>query len=200
MAGGLAVTKEPGTDPFARRFHDAGYTVLAFDYRHLSESDGEPRQIVRVREQLADWQAAIAIARSLPGVDPTTIAIWGFSASGVTFRRRGSRPQVGGGDRPNAIGRWPGRGAQRRAIPNHTRAPAFHEARRPRCLRCLPRPRSPLGATRRPAGYRHLAYDALLPRWRSSAQPRRQVPRLAPRGRGPLRPSHRVLPPGPLPV
>ena len=27
MAGGMAVTKEPATDAFARRFHDAGYSV-----------------------------------------------------------------------------------------------------------------------------------------------------------------------------
>jgi predicted alpha/beta hydrolase len=40
MAGGLAVTKEPGTDRFATRFHEAGFTVLAFDYRHLGESGG----------------------------------------------------------------------------------------------------------------------------------------------------------------
>ena len=36
MAGGGGVTKEPGTDPFARRFNDAGFTVLAFDYRPAS--------------------------------------------------------------------------------------------------------------------------------------------------------------------
>jgi pimeloyl-ACP methyl ester carboxylesterase len=83
MAGGLAVTKEPGTDLFARRFHGAGFTVLAFDYRHLGESGGQPRQVVRIGEQLADWQAAIAYARSLPGVDPTRLAIWGFSLSGA---------------------------------------------------------------------------------------------------------------------
>ena len=33
MAGGFAVTKEPGTHPFAKRFNEAGLTVLAFDYR-----------------------------------------------------------------------------------------------------------------------------------------------------------------------
>src|SRR5262249_17813259 len=52
MAGGGAVTKEPGTDPFARRFNDAGFAVLAFDYRRLGESGGRPRQVIRVREQL----------------------------------------------------------------------------------------------------------------------------------------------------
>jgi uncharacterized protein len=82
MAAGAAVTKEPGTDAFARRFHDAGYTVLAFDYRRFGESGGSPRQVVRIREQLADWDAAIAYAAGLPGVDPGRIAIWGFSMAG----------------------------------------------------------------------------------------------------------------------
>ncbi|HYX62444.1 MAG TPA: alpha/beta hydrolase, partial [Streptosporangiaceae bacterium] len=87
MTGGFAVTKEPGTDLFARRFADAGFTVLAFDYRHLGESGGQPRQVQRVGEQLADWRAAIGRARALPGVDPARIAIWSFSASaGHVFR------------------------------------------------------------------------------------------------------------------
>jgi fermentation-respiration switch protein FrsA (DUF1100 family) len=82
MAAGLAVTKEPGTDRFAREFARAGYTVLAFDYRRLGESGGYPRQIVRIREQLDDWRAALAFARRLPDVDPRRVAIWGFSVSG----------------------------------------------------------------------------------------------------------------------
>ena len=82
MAGGFAVTREPGTDQFAARFHEAGYSVLAFDYRHLGESGGQPRQVVRMREQLADWSAAIGFAAGLPGVDPARLAIWAFSASG----------------------------------------------------------------------------------------------------------------------
>ena len=82
MAGGFAVTKEPGTDRFARRFHDAGFAVLAFDHRRLGESGGEPRQVVRIREQLADWRAAIGYARTLPDVDPSKVAIWSFSLTG----------------------------------------------------------------------------------------------------------------------
>src|SRR5580700_3434894 len=70
MAGGFAVTKEPGTDLFAARFRDYGFSVLAFDYRYLGESGGQPRQVVRVREQLADWDAAVGFAATLPGVDP----------------------------------------------------------------------------------------------------------------------------------
>ncbi|WP_230330098.1 alpha/beta hydrolase family protein [Nocardia aurantiaca] len=35
MAGAIAVTKEPGTDRFAKRFHRAGFSVLAFDRRFV---------------------------------------------------------------------------------------------------------------------------------------------------------------------
>ncbi len=95
MAGGGAVTKEPGTDPFAKRFNDAGFAVLAFDYRRLGESGGQPRQVVRIREQLADWQAAIAFASTMPGVDPARLAIWGFSLSGGhVFRVVARNPQL----------------------------------------------------------------------------------------------------------
>lgn len=82
MAAGGAVTKEPGTDLFARRFHDAGFTVLAFDFRYLGESGGSPRQVVRMGEQLADLRAAIDYAATLPDVDPDRIALWAFSLTG----------------------------------------------------------------------------------------------------------------------
>jgi dienelactone hydrolase len=82
MAAGFAVTKEPGTDPFARRFHEAGFSVLAFDFRRLGESGGRPRQVVRLGDQLADWQAAVELAAALPHVDATRLAVWGFSSSG----------------------------------------------------------------------------------------------------------------------
>jgi len=82
MAPGFGVIKEAGTDRLARRFVEAGFSVVAFDYRRFGESGGKPRQLVRIGDQLEDWQAAIRCARSLPEVDPDRIAIWGFSLSG----------------------------------------------------------------------------------------------------------------------
>ncbi|HEY3866865.1 MAG TPA: alpha/beta hydrolase [Actinocrinis sp.] len=114
MAGGFAVTKEPATDLFAARFHAAGFGVLAFDYRRLGESGGQPRQIVRVGEQLADWAAALGHAAALPGVAPQRIAVWGFSASGGHIFRvaaRNARVAAAIAQTPNAGGPAAGRAA-----------------------------------------------------------------------------------------
>jgi pimeloyl-ACP methyl ester carboxylesterase len=92
MAGGAGVTKEPATDRFAARFHAAGYSVLAFDYRHVGASGGMPRQVVRISEQLADWEAALDCAAALPGVDAGKVAGWGFSLAAGHLLRLAARP------------------------------------------------------------------------------------------------------------
>jgi fermentation-respiration switch protein FrsA (DUF1100 family) len=116
MTGGFGVTKEPGTDRFAQRFQNAGFTVLAFDHRHLGESGGQPRQVQRVGEQLADWRAAIARARDLPGVNPARIAIWSFSAcGGQVFQVAADHPELAAAiaQTPNADGLAAARNAAR---------------------------------------------------------------------------------------
>jgi pimeloyl-ACP methyl ester carboxylesterase len=82
MAHGLGGTKEAGLEPYAARFCDAGFAVLAFDYRHFGASDGEPRQLAWIPYQLEDYAAAVQYARGLPGIDPGRIALWGTSLSG----------------------------------------------------------------------------------------------------------------------
>ena len=95
MGAGGAVTKEPGTDVFAKRFNDAGFAVLAFDYRRFGESGGRPRQVLHLREQRADWQAAITFASTLPDVDPAKLVVWDFSLSGGhVFRVAADNPRV----------------------------------------------------------------------------------------------------------
>jgi alpha-beta hydrolase superfamily lysophospholipase len=91
MAGGFAVTKEAGTDKFAQRFQRAGFSVLAFDYRRIGESGGQPRLVLPVRDQIADWHAAISFASTLAEVEPGKIALWGFSASGGHVLRVAAR-------------------------------------------------------------------------------------------------------------
>lgn len=82
MAPGSGVTKEPGTDLFASAFHGAGFSVLAFDFRRFGESGGSPRQVIRVKGQLEDFETALRQAARLPEVDPARIALWGFSLAG----------------------------------------------------------------------------------------------------------------------
>ncbi|CAA0110430.1 putative protein [Zhongshania aliphaticivorans] len=82
MAHGLGGTRECGLAPYAERFSAEGYHVFVFDYRHFGDSDGQPRQLLKVDYQLADWRAAIAYARQLDGVNPEQIILWGTSFSG----------------------------------------------------------------------------------------------------------------------
>ncbi|MDW5598344.1 alpha/beta hydrolase [Conexibacter stalactiti] len=82
MAHGFAGVRDARLDAFAERFSLAGFAVLLFDYRGFGASEGEPRQLLSIPRQLADWAAAIAYARTLDGVDPERIAAWGTSFSG----------------------------------------------------------------------------------------------------------------------
>ncbi len=82
MANGLGGVREAGLPPYAERFAAAGLAVVVFDYRHFGASTGEPRQLLDIGRQLDDWRAAIAFARSLEGVDPERVAIWGTSFGG----------------------------------------------------------------------------------------------------------------------
>ena len=82
LAHGLGGTVDSGLLPFAERFAAAGVDALAFDYRHFGASDGEPRQLLSIPRQLEDYAAAIAFARSLEGVDPDRIVLWGSSYAG----------------------------------------------------------------------------------------------------------------------
>jgi hypothetical protein len=82
MANGFSGTMDWILPRFAERFAAAGLAVLIFDYRHLGQSDGEPRQLVDVKKQRADLRAAVAFARTQSDIDPERIALWGTSLGG----------------------------------------------------------------------------------------------------------------------
>ena len=82
LAHGFSGVRDQRLDAYAERFAQAGLAALVFDYRYFGDSDGEPRQLLDIRRQLEDWRAAIAYARTLEGVDPARIAIWGSSFGG----------------------------------------------------------------------------------------------------------------------
>ncbi len=90
LAHGFSGTVDSGLTMFAERFAAAGLDALAFDYRHFGSSDGEPRQLLSIARQLEDYAAAIAYARSLPGVDPERIACGAIPSRAATSSARRS--------------------------------------------------------------------------------------------------------------
>ena len=72
-------------DQYERWFSAAGFAVLAFDFRHLGESDGEPRQLMSLSRYFEDIDAALAFIRTRPELDAARVALWGtsFGASHV---------------------------------------------------------------------------------------------------------------------
>ena len=82
LGHGLGAIRDMGLDRYAERFQAAGYAALAFDYRHFGGSTGEPRQLLDIKKQRADWKAAIAYARSRPELDPEGVVAWGCSFGG----------------------------------------------------------------------------------------------------------------------
>jgi alpha-beta hydrolase superfamily lysophospholipase len=81
MAHGLSGTRRDRLGPFAERFAAAGFAALVFDHRGFGDSGGEP-DLFEPGRQLDDWRAAIAFARSLPGIDPARVVTFGSSMGG----------------------------------------------------------------------------------------------------------------------
>src|SRR6266496_390364 len=82
MAHGFSATRADRLPAYAERFAAAGVAVLLFDYRHFGDSTGEPRQLLDIARQHADYHAAVACARTLDGIDPRRIALFGTSFAG----------------------------------------------------------------------------------------------------------------------
>jgi len=82
LGHGLGATREMGLEAFAERFAQAGIAALTFTYRHFGDSGGQPRQLLSIKKQLADWDAAIAHVKTRTDVDGTRIAVWGSSFGG----------------------------------------------------------------------------------------------------------------------
>lgn len=95
MAHGFTGVRDMQLHRPAERFASAGIGALVFDYRHFGDSGGEPRQLLSLREQYADWDAAIAFVERVDWVDRTRIALWGTSFSGGHVIDAGIRhPQI----------------------------------------------------------------------------------------------------------
>ncbi|WP_406442685.1 alpha/beta fold hydrolase [Streptomyces sp. NBC_00631] len=82
LGHGLGATREMRLDAFAERFAQAGIAAVAFTYRHFGDSGGHPRQLLSIRRQLADWDAALAYVKARPDIDRSRVAVWGSSFGG----------------------------------------------------------------------------------------------------------------------
>ncbi|HEY6561975.1 MAG TPA: alpha/beta fold hydrolase [Polyangiaceae bacterium] len=82
LAHGLGGVYEMRLDAYARRFAEAGYAALTFDYRYFGRSDGHPRHLLVREQQQEDIEAAIAFGKTLPGVDGSKVVLWGTSLAG----------------------------------------------------------------------------------------------------------------------
>lgn len=82
MAHGFSAIKEMGLDRYAKKFVNAGFNVLVFDYRYFGASEGEPRGQLFYYQQIEDYQNAITWASIQREVAADQIGIWGTSFSG----------------------------------------------------------------------------------------------------------------------
>jgi pimeloyl-ACP methyl ester carboxylesterase len=79
LVHGLGGTHDMMLAQYEQHFAAAGIAALAFDYRYMGASDGEPRQRIAMHRQRQDVESAIGFLRAQPGVDPKRIALWGTS-------------------------------------------------------------------------------------------------------------------------
>jgi pimeloyl-ACP methyl ester carboxylesterase len=92
LVHGFGATHVMALSNYERWFAEAGMAVVSFDFRRLGESPGEPRQRIRVRDMLADTDAALSWTQAQAVVDPERVALWGTSLGAshamVTAARR----------------------------------------------------------------------------------------------------------------
>lgn len=82
LGHGLGAVREMRLDAYSERFAAAGIASLAFTYRYFGDSGGTPRQLLSVKRQLADWDAALNFVENCPDVDGSRVAVWGTSFGG----------------------------------------------------------------------------------------------------------------------
>jgi fermentation-respiration switch protein FrsA (DUF1100 family) len=83
MAHGIGGIKAGGLSPFAERFREAGFVAIAFDYRNFGGSGGQPREVLSVPRQRADYSTVIGWAVEQSYIDSRQIIVWGTSFAGM---------------------------------------------------------------------------------------------------------------------
>ncbi len=85
VEGSFTSVKEQMPGTYAQKFADEGFVVLAFDYSHYGESEGEPRQVESPAEKLSDLKAAVSYLTDLPYVQAVTMVGLCTSAGLTTY-------------------------------------------------------------------------------------------------------------------
>ncbi len=80
IEGSATSVKEQMPQLYAEKFANEGFVVLAFDYSHYGESEGNPRQLESPEEKLKDLKAAVSYLTQLPYVK--SIGMVGVCTSG----------------------------------------------------------------------------------------------------------------------
>ncbi|XHG03927.1 hypothetical protein AWENTII_007212 [Aspergillus wentii] len=84
MGHGIGAIKAAGLQLFAAACAQAGYAALAFDYLHFESSDGQPRNLMSVPQELRDFRDVNALVREHPDrFDVSRIVVWGTSCGGM---------------------------------------------------------------------------------------------------------------------
>ena len=83
MAHGIGGIKAGGLGPFAERFRQEGFAAIAFDYRNFGGSGGQPREVLSVPRQRADYSTVIGWAGQQAYIDTHQIIAWGTSFAGM---------------------------------------------------------------------------------------------------------------------
>lgn len=82
MAHGLAAERSFGLAAYAKKFAQAGYAVICFDYRGFGGSTGKLRGMVSIQQQLEDWKNVLQQIQKRKEIDTRRIVLWGVSLSG----------------------------------------------------------------------------------------------------------------------
>jgi len=82
LGHGFSLVKSTLTEQ-AQCFAEAGFVVLAIDYRTFGNSGGRPRGQLFPLNEAEDYRSAISYMQTRHDVDPARIGIWGASFAGA---------------------------------------------------------------------------------------------------------------------
>ena len=109
MGHSVVMVKE-ALGPHAAYLVQAGFAVLAIDYRTVGASGGEPRCQWVPEWQVADMRAGVSFLQSRAEIDPERIGVWGHSTGAsvaITAGVLDRRIKAVAGQNPSLLDPWP---------------------------------------------------------------------------------------------